>query len=158
MYLLSILLFMVVCVVYSLRSSMGNIVYYIDMPSLLLLFLIVLPILISAGLFKDFNNAFKLSVKRKETCSRTELLRAIEAVNLVIKALWAAGIFNSVFLLIQIMATWSDIQLIRGISVSLITLIYAIFFIILLLPLRSRLLVRLHELPEQPAKSDTKVI
>jgi len=39
-------------------------------------------------------------------------------------------------------------QRLRATTISMITLLYAAFFVILLLPMRSRLLVQLHELPE----------
>lgn len=162
MYLLSILLFMALCVGYSVLSTsggIGSIIHYIDPASLVVMVLIVLPVLMSSGLFHDFNNAFKFSTIRQKPCSRTALLRAIEAVNLVIKALWASGVFNSVFTIIQLLATADGMDyLAKALSVSLITLLYAAFLVILLLPLKSRLLVRLHELDaEQPAEPDTKV-
>lgn len=148
MYLLSMLLLMIFCIGFSIWTSGGNILYYLDPISLILVLLLVLPILISAGLLKDFNNAFRLSVMHKGTCSRPELQRAIEAVNLTIKALWASGIFHSIFGVIHVTVTMKGEVIFRAVSISLITLLYAAFLVIILLPLRSRLLVRLHELPE----------
>lgn len=148
MYLLSILLLMIFCIEYSLFTSGGSIFYYIDPPSLFLVLLLVLPVLISAGLLKDFNNAFKLSVSRRKECTRSELLRAVEAVNLTIRALWASGIFHSIFGIIHVFVTMNGEVVFKAASISLITLLYAAFFVIILLPLRSRLLVRLQELPE----------
>lgn len=116
--------------------------------SLILVLLLVLPVLISAGLFRDFNNAFRLSVSRKKEFTHLELLRAIEAVNLAIKALWASGIFHTIFGIIHVFVTMSGEQRLRATTISMITLLYAAFFVILLLPMRSRLLVQLHELPE----------
>lgn len=148
MYLLSILLLMIFCIGFSIWSSGANIMYYLDPASLILVLLLVLPVLISAGLFKDFNNAFRLSVSRKKEFTRFELLRAIEAVNLTIKALWASGIFHSIFGIVHVFVTMTGEQRLKATAISLITLLYAAFFVILLLPLRSRLLVQLHELPE----------
>lgn len=155
MYLISILLLIILYVGYSVRVTGNNIFYYLDPISFIFLILLALPILISAGLLKDFNNAFRLSVKRKESCGRTELLRAIEAVTLAIKALLASGIFCTVFDVIQITATKEGVMLAKCISVSFVTLIYAIFFSIILLPLKARLVVRLHEFPENQKTSDT---
>lgn len=156
MYLFSILLLMLFCIGYSIVISSGNIFYYLDPASLLLVLLLVLPILLSAGLLKDFNNAFRLSISQRKACTRFELLRAVEAVNLAIKALWASGIFHSTFGIIHTLAKTEGALLIRTASVALITLLYAAFFVIMLLPLRSRLLVRLHEFAEHPDKSDTE--
>ncbi|MDE7323285.1 MAG: hypothetical protein K2N73_11315 [Lachnospiraceae bacterium] len=152
MYLLSILFLIVFCIGYSLMISGGNIYSYLDLASLILIILSVLPILLSTGLLKDFNNAFRLSIKRREAGSQIELQRAVEAVNLVIKTLWAAGVFHFAFGTIHVMASMEGVTLIRGISVSMITLLYAVFFIILLLPLRTRLHVCLLELAESPAE------
>lgn len=154
MYLLSMLLLMIFCIGYSIWTSGGNIFYYIDPTSLILVIMLVLPVLISAGLLKDFNNAFRLSVKPREACSRSELLRAVEAVNLAIRALWASGIFHSIFGVIHILATVSGEKKAIAASISMITLQYAAFFVILLLPLKSRLTVRLHEMSGRPEQDD----
>lgn len=154
MYLLSMLLLMIFCIGYSIWTSGGNIFYYIDPASLVLVLMLVLPVLISAGLLKDFNNAFRLSVKPGEACSRSELLRAVEAVNLAIRALWASGIFHSIFGVIHVLVTITGETRVKSVSISMITLLYAAFFVILLLPLKSRLTVRLHEMSRHPEEDD----
>ncbi len=148
MYLLSLLLFVLFCIGYAALKMNGSIVSYLDPTSLILLLLFTLPILLSAGLLRDFNNAFRLSAKRSAACSRTELLRAIEAVTLASKALWTTGILDTILQLIFIFSQ-NDIQMHSAyIGISLISLLYAAFLNILLLPLRARLMVRLHMLPE----------
>lgn len=150
MYLLSLVLLILLCIGWSVINMNADLINYLD-PASLIMLLVTLPVLLSAGLLRDFNNAFRLSIKRTAVCTKTELLRAAEAVTLAIKALWAAGIVNTLLGLISTFTTEKFIWAFVGIS--MISLLYAAFFSILLLPMRSRLLVRLYELPDETAAS-----
>ncbi len=150
MYLLSLVLLILLCIGWSVINMNADLINYLD-PASLIMLLVTLPVLLSAGLLRDFNNAFRLSIKRNAVCTKTELLRAAEAVTLAIKALWAAGIVNTLLGLISTFTTEKFIWAFVGIS--MISLLYAAFFSILLLPMRSRLLVRLYELPDETAAS-----
>ena len=150
MYLLSLVLLILLCIGWSVINMNADLINYLD-PASLIMLLVTLPVLLSAGLLRDFNNAFRLSIKRNAVCTKTELLRAAEAVTLAIKALWAAGIVNTLLGLISTFTTEKFIWAFVG--TSMITLLYAAFFSILLLPMRSRLLVRLYELPDETAAS-----
>ena len=149
MYLLSLVLLILLCIGWSVINMNADLINYLD-PASLIMLLVTLPVLLSAGLLRDFNNAFRLSIKRNAVCTKTELLRAAEAVTLAIKALWAAGIVNTLLGLISTFTTEKFIWAFVGIS--MISLLYAAFFSILLLPMRSRL-VRLYELPDETAAS-----
>ena len=150
MYLLSLVLLILLCIGWSVINMNADLINYLD-PASLIMLLVTLPVLLSAGLLRDFNNAFRLSIKRNAVCTKTELLRAAEAVTLAIKALWAAGIVNTLLGLISTFTTEKFIWAFVGIS--MISLLYAAFFSILLLPMRSRLPVRLYELPDETAAS-----
>ena len=150
MYLLSLVLLILLCIGWSVINMNADLINYLD-PASLIMLLVTLPVLLSAGLLRDFNNPFRLSIKRNAVCTKTELLRAAEAVTLAIKALWAAGIVNTLLGLISTFTTEKFIWAFVGIS--MISLLYAAFFSILLLPMRSRLLVRLYELPDETAAS-----
>ena len=150
MYLLSLVLLILLCIGWSVINMNADLINYLD-PASLIMLLVTLPVLLSAGLLRDFNNAFRLNIKRNAVCTKTELLRAAEAVTLAIKALWAAGIVNTLLGLIFTFTTEKFIWAFVGIS--MISLLYAAFFSILLLPMRSRLLVRLYELPDETAAS-----
>ncbi len=150
MYLLSLVLLILLCIGWSVINMNADLINYLD-PASLIMLLVTLPVLLSAGLLRDFNNAFRLSIKRNAVCTKTELLRAAEAVTLAIKALWAAGIVNTLLGLISTFTTEKFIWAFVGIS--MISLLYAAFFSILLLPMRSRLLVWLYELPDETAAS-----
>ena len=150
MYLLSLVLLILLCIGWSVINMNADLINYLD-PASLIMLLVTLPVLLSAGLLRDFNNAFRLSIKRNAVCTKTELLSAAEAVTLAIKALWAAGIVNTLLGLISTFTTEKFIWAFVGIS--MISLLYAAFFSILLLPMRSRLRVRLYELPDETAAS-----
>ena len=94
MYLLSLVLLILLCIGWSVINMNADLINYLD-PASLIMLLVTLPVLLSAGLLRDFNNAFRLSIKRNAVCTKTELLRAAEAVTLAIKALWAAGMGDS---------------------------------------------------------------
>lgn len=158
MYLLSVLLFMLISIIFLVMTSGGsiaNIGCFISPASLILILLVAIPLIMSAGLIRDFNNAFRLSARSDRKCSRHELQRAVEAISFAIKALWLSGIFSVTLTLIIVLAAdvGDTIVLIRSLSVTLLPLMYAIFFIILLMPVKSRLRLRLYALTEPPAPS-----
>lgn len=159
MYLLSLFVFMVLVVGFMAITGGGGIqglTYFIDMPSVIILVLLIVPMLINAGVLKDLNNAFRLGAKRKAHAERLELMRAVEAVSFTIKALWTAGIFSVIFqFCIAIMgkAPDADMAFIYT-AVSIIPIWYTTFFVILLLPLRTRLNMQLNMLCEENIKAD----
>jgi len=154
MYLLSFFVFMVLCLVLMVLSaggSLGAIIAFIDMPSVLLIILTLVPMLWHAGIIKDLNNAFRIGGKRRIQAQKVELIRAVEAVSYTIKALWTVGIFNAVFGFI-IATTRADVgadMMFAYAGVSLIPLSYTTFLVILLLPLKTRLNMQLKVLCEE---------
>lgn len=100
MYILSLILLILLCIGWFVITTNADIIRYLDPASLIMLLLVTLPVLLSAGLLRDFNSAFRLSIRRTVVCSKAELLRAIEAVTLAAKALWTAGILDTLLGLI----------------------------------------------------------
>lgn len=76
MYILSLILLILLGIGWSVTTMNTAIVNYLDPASLIMLLLVTLPVLLSSGLLRDFNNAFRLSIKRTAVCSKIELLRA----------------------------------------------------------------------------------
>lgn len=162
MYLLSLFVLMVLVVGFMAVTGGGGLqglVYFIDMPSVILLILLIVPMLLNAGVLKDLNNAFRFGARRKVLAKRLELMRAVEAVSFTIKALWTAGIFSVIFQFsIAIMRNAPDAELaFLYTAVSLIPLSYTTFFVILLLPLRSRLNMQLNILCEENINNDSTI-
>lgn len=65
-YLLAVLAVIVSTIIMPEVLQMGwySITYYIDVPNMLLLLLITIPVLASAGLLKDFTKAFRIAFKK----------------------------------------------------------------------------------------------
>jgi len=146
MYFISIVA--VVCISgFLLMLGQGSVVWLIDMPSLIVILLFDITMLFSAGLVKDFNNAFRMVLRTGKDESVTEMKRAIEAVGLVRKTTLAAGVFSMIFGLIMAMGQLGNPELLGpNLAVASLTLLYALAFILILLPLESRLRMKLQNL------------
>lgn len=132
--------------VISSSAEAGYYFNYMDFFSLLVLLLLCIPILISSKLAKDFNNGFKILFKKGKEASLTEIKRAIEAIELTMRTLLYSGMFIFSFYGIIILKTTKDIAEIGpNLAVALLSLIYALAINILLLPVRSRLKVKMIE-------------
>lgn len=149
MYLISIIAIILLIslgLVYSMGLSSISIAYLIDFPTLILLLIICIPFLVSSGLIKDFNNAFRIALSRKKNVSLNELKRAIEAVTLAIRTLLGSGFLIFLMAMITILHRLDTPELLGPhISVALIAFIYACVFALPLLPLKSILNLRIIE-------------
>lgn len=162
MYLLSILaliIFSIVPMMFLMEGIGGmgrSLVYILDFPSLLVLLLILIPMLASAGLLKDFNNAFRLGAHAHVKSDIYELKRAIHAVSFAVGALWAAGIFSSVYAIIYTLFLHNKegAAFAAYLGVAVIPLLYSSFLVILLLPLKARLAVKLEMMEASAAKTE----
>ena len=160
MYFISILAIILVTII--LGSSWGfspffGLTGFVDLPSLLIILLICIPLLISSGLLKDFNNAFRIALSKKAEYGLIEIKRAIEAVSLTIKTLLCAGTFLFAASLLQILKMFSDpAELGPHIAVSLLTLIYTLIFALMLLPIKSILNIRIIEFMPEQAENTTQ--
>ena len=121
--------------------------WFIDLPSLLPLILFNITMLLSAGLLKDFNNAFRFVVRTDQEESLTKLRRSIEAVRLARRVTLAAGGFDLFFQFILILGR-IDFPEILGpyIAIGMLGLLYVFAFVLLLLPMESRLQIKLQNM------------
>lgn len=119
---------------------------YIDLTSLVLVLVIAFPTLIAAGLFRDFNGAFRIALEKNNNKSLTEMKRALEAVELFMKSVLYAGIFTFLFTCIIILRMLVDLAYVGpNLSVALLTLIYAMVINLVLMPVRYRIKVKIIE-------------
>ena len=117
-----------------------------DVMSLLILLLLVIPILISSGLSKDFSNAFRYSIGKKKPEKLLELKRAKEAVSLVIWTTVSASVFVTMAQLIQILYWISELSSLGpNLSVMIISIMYGMGFVLLLLLMQAILNVKIQE-------------
>ena len=148
MYFISFAAIIFVTIIVTFSIPIQNLA---DMPSLLCILLICIPVLISSGLFKDFNNAFRIVLHKKRERSLIEIKRAAEAVNLVIKTVVYSGIFQFLLSLVVVLHRMDDPAHLGPILASaFLSSIYACGFALILLPLKSILKVQIIEfMPEQ---------
>ena len=149
MYLLSvicvILLTAVMCGSWGVTGS-AMFGWFYDFSTIIYLVLFLVPLLISGGLLKDFSNAFRLVIGKKEAGSLSELKRAKEAVNLTIKIMIVVSVFIFAIQGIFIIYSMTEpAQLGPYFSVALLSLIYGMGTALVLLPLQARLNIKIQE-------------
>lgn len=148
MYFLSMVSVVLLTVLMCGASGMngGYIMRYLDFNTILFLVLFLIPLLISGGLLKDFHNAFRLVIGKKETEDLLELKRAKEAVNLTIKVMIAVSVFICAVQGIFVIYSMDDpMSLGPSFSVALLSLIYGMGVALILFPLQARLNVKIQE-------------
>lgn len=148
MYILTILSIVVSTAIVLLFSpgGMGNFARFIDFYSILLLLIIVFPILLSSNLLKDFNNAFKIAFGKNSPQTLVKLRRSIEAVKLVEKTVLLASFFVFIATCIIILCGLDDLaQLGPYFSVAMLSCLYGVIVVILLLPIETKVKIKLIE-------------
>lgn len=115
---------------------------YIDIPSMIILLLLVIPVLISAGMFRDFCVSFKRAFSAQIICTRAELQRSMEAVKLARKSNYAAGIFGFLISFVFVCKGYdlSDAHVFwLNMAVAVIPVIYAVALDLIFLAVYGRL-------------------
>ena len=134
---------------FMLMIGQGSAVWFLDIPSLIIILLFDSMMLISAGLTRDFNNAFRMAFANGKEKGLSEIKRAIEAVVLVRKTTLTAGGFGMIFGLIMVIVIGqlANLELLGpNLAVASLTLLYALAIELVLLPLESRLKMKLQSL------------
>lgn len=146
MYFLSVVSVILLTVVMCGTSGRGYVTRYLDFNTILFLVLFLIPLLLSGGLLKDFHNAFRLVIGKKEAKDLLELKRAKEAVSLTIKIMIVVSIFITAIQGIYVIYNMSDLtRLGPSFSVALLSLIYGMGIALILFPLQARLNVKIQE-------------
>ena len=134
MYLLTILAIIASVFFMSSISLWGveGILYYADWISLVFILLIAIPLLISAGLFLDFNRAFAITLGHKKAESLLVLKRAKEAVELARKAMLYSGVFVGIFSTVIVLNQVTDLSVLGpNLSVAWLSAFFSICFLLL---------------------------
>lgn len=143
MYLVGILLFLFLCVmvvVFTGGASLASLIYFLDLPSFLLVILLAWPILLSSGLGKSFCTAFSYVFNRRKKGNREEICRSLLAVKAAGIAVLLSGIMVTMIGLIMVMRSLDDPASIGPkVMVCLISMVYAVFMAMILLPVYYRL-------------------
>ena len=120
---------------------------FVDFPSIIVILGPTLALLLASGLMPDFMRGFVVMSQKENTHSSLELHKTEIAVGLTIRLLLLSGFLGSLIGLISMLALLSDpTTLGRNMSVSLLTLLYAVLFSFILLPIRAKIRAILHTL------------
>lgn len=150
MYIVSIL---AVIIISKHLTIGGSGVFWPFNFTMVVMLLFDITLLAGAGFLKDFNNAFRLAIRRKNREEAAgELKRAIEAVRLTRKLTLATGFFFLFFEAVQLLITTdfsnltADIgeMMVSGLSAPL----YSAAIILVLLPMESKLRLKLWNVQE----------
>lgn len=147
MFFLSIIgVILTTIVIFALTGGLYAIARVMDLATLLLLLIIFIPLLVSSGLWKDFNNAFRLGIGKKKAAGLLELKRAKEAVGLSIKIIVAGTVFIMAVSAVQVLYMLESPALLGpNLAVIILSLVYGMFVVLILLPLQSILNVKIQE-------------
>ena len=128
------------CMVFLSQGSFSMIGYFIDLPGLIFLALLVIPAVCISG----FGKGLAISMHKNSEVTLLQLNKSIEAVKLVQKLLIYAGVFISLFSFVVVVQVMPDavqysaqeyMQVFgNNFAVAILPLMYALVFSLLLLP------------------------
>lgn len=138
--------------------SPSGITFFLDPPSLMIILALTVPVLFRGGIWKDFLRALKL-LKKNYTCHLGEIRRSLDVVEMMQKQLFYAGIISMLLSFIHILGMLSDLaSLGPNVAVAVLTMLYAVIFEMLLLPLQieaKRRIVDYLEVDTDPENTET---
>ena len=118
----------------------GNIIWYLDTPSLLLIMVLMLILLFMCGLTKDFFRGITFFFGKRKDISFEELNHTLAAFKLVLIALPLEGFTASLIAFVAILGKLDDVsKLGPNIAVAILTLLYSLIIELLLLPIAAKL-------------------
>lgn len=127
------ILLLVVTFLFNIFVCGGNITWYLDIPSIILILVILIPGLIIMGAWKDFIKAFSVGTKHY---SLLELKNILGAVSTAQKLVVLGALFALIISAIVVLGQVSDASLIGpNLAICFLTAFYAVIIEMLLLPL-----------------------
>lgn len=118
----------------------GNIIWYMDSPSLLLITILILILLFMCGLTKDFFRGIAFFFGKDKTMEAEELRRTLAAFKLVLVGLPIGGFAASLIAFVAILGKMNDISSLGpNLAVAILTLLYSLVIELLLLPIAAKL-------------------
>lgn len=131
--------------------------YLIDMPSLIILLVFTVPVLFKGGVWKDFKRAW-LCLRKDYSCHLSELRRALDVVEMMQKQVIYAGVICMLMSVIVILGFLSSLEYLGpNLAVAILTILYAVIFEMLLLPLQLEVKRRIIDYMELDTDAETTV-
>ena len=146
MYLLSVLAIVLCFTLVEITQQTMGLFEFWDSMSLIFLLVLTIPVMLSAGLLKDLNNAFRLIFGRKKEAALLEIKRAKLAVDTMIRTVIYSSVFVMMLEIVVLLHNMTEPSRLGPIiSVTLLTFLYAMIVSILLLPIGAKLEQRILE-------------
>lgn len=143
MYFVLMFILMVLVGVFGVMQGI-NALYWFDTVTILMMFLLIIPMFLASGMGKQFKNIVLYMCKSKKNFERNDYRKMLEATNLLIKLSIFAGVFTSITGLLCMLQNLSDpAQIGPALTVVLLALIYSAFLLIILYPIQAKLKIEL---------------
>lgn len=150
MYIISILALIVALVVMLSFSSSGILLYMIDLPSLIILIIITIPLLFASGLIKDFIKSFLVVHTKNKEISLIQLKKAFEAVSMAIQANFYAGGFIAIVSIIIVLKDLNSLEYLGpNLVVAILPLMYAFAINIVLISIKYKLKLKILQFTQE---------
>ncbi len=118
----------------------GDFVWYLDIPSLMVILPITVIVLLTSGLLKDFFVGFAICLRVHKQVDEVNLRRAVAANKLVMIVVPVTGIITFLVTVISIIGNVDNKESIGpNLAVSFLTVLYSLIFDLMLLPVSGRL-------------------
>lgn len=148
MYLIGVFIFLIIAGF--VMVSFGSMVTYLDLFSLFVIIMLVIPMLVASGAHKDFNRAFRFALNKTVQPGLEELKKAKEAVTTARKLIILSGILDSLISMICILARLDDVAYLGpNVAVAILSLMYAVILNVILVPIEHRLKSKVIECGKQ---------
>lgn len=116
--------------------NLRGILFLLDFPSLIIILAFTAPVLFRGEIWKDFLRAWRL-LRKNYTCHLSEIRRSLDVIEMLQKQVLCAGIASMLLSFIHILGLLSDLaSLGPHVAVAILTMLYAVVFEMLLLPLQ----------------------
>ncbi len=123
----------------SVIMSGGNMIWYIDLPTVFMLVSVIIFIIFVSGYGLDFLRGFAICFGKKDR-EKCEVERSYRAFALVIVAIFIVGLIDTLIGVISLLHHSSDASIIAAnMSIALLSMLYACIVDLLLLPFVVRL-------------------
>lgn len=114
----------------------SRLIYLIDIPSLIILLIFTVPMLLRGGAWRDFMRAWKL-LRKEYSCHLSEVRRALDVVEMMQRQVIYAGVISALLTFITVLHNLSGLESLGpSLAVAILTVLYAMIFEMLLLPLQ----------------------
>lgn len=131
---------LIAALAYIIGMVSENLVWYMDIPSLMVIVPVTVIVLLTSGLVKDFFAAFAICFGTHKPVDEVKLERAVAAHKLVLIAVPVIGVITSLVAVVSLFGNYNAADSIgQNLAVAFLTVLYSLIFDLILLPVSGRL-------------------